>query len=416
MRPALARYRSLRPARVASCASAQDVASAIAEAKAAGLPLAVRSGGHCFGGRSSTDGLVIDVSPLDTIEVGDGVVRVGAGAQLGAIYDALDAHDVTIAGGCGTTVGVSGLALGGGLGILGRTYGLLADSVRAAEVVLADGSVVEADGDLLWGLRGAGGARFGVVTALEIATVREPVMTAFETFWDDPAAAIAAWQTWAPDAPDALAASLLITVPPLQVKVFGAFAGPAAETRALVAALGRPAKAAFAEGTARDAKRFLAGLGGAEEQGAKPGSLLPSGGDDDGHAYLRSEFLAEPLSAAAIAALVAHLDEGSFHRELDFSPWGGAYNRVAPDATSFPHRGARCLLKHAAVIAPGEDPGPARAWIDRAWEITHPHGTGGAYVNFPEDGLDLWAPEYLGGNRERLLELKRRYDPEGVFG
>ena len=403
MRPVLARFSSVRPARVASCASAQDVAAAISEARGAGLPLAVRSGGHCFGGRSSTQGLVIDVSPLDAIDVGDGVVRVGAGAQLGTIYDALDAHGLTIAGGCGTTVGVSGLALGGGLGILGRTYGLLADNVRAAEVVLADGSVVEADDDLLWGLRGAGGARFGVVTALEIATVREPVMTAFETFWDDPAAAIAAWQAWAPDAPDALAASLLITTPPLEVKVFGAFAGPIDEARVLVAALGRPAKAAFAEGTARDAKRFLAGLGGAEE-------------GDDGHAYLRSEFLAEPLSAAAIEALVAHLDESGFHRELDFSPWGGAYNRVAPDATAFPHRDARCLLKHAAVIAPGEDPGPARAWIDRAWEITHPHGTGGAYVNFPEDGLDLWAPEYLGGNRERLLELKRRYDPEGVFG
>ena len=404
MRPALARFSSVRPARVASCVSAQDVAAAIAEARGAGLPLAVRSGGHCFGGRSSTQGLVIDVSPLDAIELGDGVVRVGAGAQLGAIYDALDAHGLTIAGGCGTTVGVSGLALGGGLGILGRTYGLLADNVRAAEVVLADGSVVDADDDLLWGLRGAGGARFGVVTALEIATVREPVMTAFETFWDDPAAAIAAWQAWAPDAPDALAASLLITTPPLQVKVFGAFAGPIDEARALVAALGRPAEAAFAEGNARDAKRFLAGLGGAGED------------DDDGHAYLRSEFLAEPLSPAAIEALVAHLDEGDFHRELDFSPWGGAYNRVAPDAAAFPHRDARCLLKHAAVIAPGEDPGPARAWIDRAWEITHPHGTGGAYVNFPEDGLGLWAREYLGGNRERLLELKRRYDPEGVFG
>jgi FAD/FMN-containing dehydrogenase len=401
MRPALARFSSVRPARVASCASAREVAAAIAKARAAGLPLAVRSGGHCFGGRSSTEGLVIDVSPLDGIEVGDGVVRVGAGAQLGAIYDALDAHGLTIAGGCGTTVGVSGLALGGGLGILGRTYGLLADSVRAAEVVLADGSVVRADDELLWALRGAGGARFGVVTALEIATVREPVMTAFETFWDDPAAAIAAWQAWAPDAPDALAASLLITTPPLRVKVFGAFAGPEAEARALVAALGTPGESLFAQGTARDAKRFLAGLGGE---------------DDDGHAYLRSEFLAEPLPDAAIEALVAHLDEGGFHRELDFSPWGGAYNRVASDATAFPHRDARCLLKHAAVIAPGEDPGPARAWIDRAWEITHPHGTGGAYVNFPEDGLDLWAPEYLGGNRERLLELKRRYDPEGVFG
>jgi FAD/FMN-containing dehydrogenase len=402
MRPALARYSSIRPARVVGCASARDVAAAIAEARAAGLPLAVRSGGHCFGGRSSTEGLVIDVSPLDAIEVGAGVVRVGAGARLGAIYDVLDAHGLTIAGGCGTTVGVSGLALGGGLGILGRTYGLLADNVRAAEVVLADGSVVDADDDLLWGLRGAGGARFGVVTALEIATVRVPVMTAFETFWDDPVAAIAAWQAWAPDAPDALAASLLITTPPLRVKVFGAYAGAIEEARELVAALGVPAESLFAQGTARDAKRFLAGLGGAGEE-------------DEGHTYLRSEFLAEPLSAAAIDALVAHLDDGAFHCELDFSPWGGAYNRVAADATAFPHRDARCLLKHAAVLAPGEDPGPAREWIDRAWEITHPHGTGGAYPNFPEDDLDPWAVQYLGGNRDRLLELKQRYDPEGVF-
>ena len=83
MRPALARFRRVRPARVASCASAEDVATALAKARAAGLPLAVRSGGHCFGGRSSTEGLVIDVSPLDAIEVGDGVVRVGAGGAVG---------------------------------------------------------------------------------------------------------------------------------------------------------------------------------------------------------------------------------------------------------------------------------------------------------------------------------------------
>jgi FAD/FMN-containing dehydrogenase len=404
MRPPLARFKDIHPATVVSCSRPDDVAAAIARAREAGLPLAVRSGGHCFAGRSSTDGLLIDLSPLDSVAIGDGRATIGAGALLGDVYDALDAHGVTIPAGCGTDVGISGLTLGGGLGILGRLHGLLADSLLAAEVVLADGRVMEADDDLLWALRGAGGTRFGVVTALEFATIPAPQATAFETFWDDPAALIARWQDWSPDAPDALAASLLITTPPLRVKVFGSYIGPEAELRALVAELGEPASAAFEPGSARSAKRFLAGLGGAGE-------------DDEGHAYLRSEYFADRLDADAIAALVDHLASGDgFARELDFSPWGGAYNRTPVGASAFAHRTARFLLKHAATVAPGGPVAEARAWLDRSWEITHPFGTGGVYPNFPEDGLDPWAVEYHGPNRERLLELKRRYDPDGVFG
>ncbi len=130
-----------------SCASAADVAGAIAAAREEGLPLAVRSGGHDFAGRSSTEGVLIDVSPLDAVEVVDGGARIGAGALLGDVYDALEVHGVTLPAGCGTTVGIAGLTLGGGLGILGRLHGLLSDSLRGAQVVLADGRVVEADED-----------------------------------------------------------------------------------------------------------------------------------------------------------------------------------------------------------------------------------------------------------------------------
>ncbi len=182
------------------------------------------------------------------------------------------------------------------------------------------------------------------MTRLDFATIEAPAMTAFETFWDDAAALIAAWQDWAPDAPDALAASLLITAPPLSVKVFGAYAGPEDELRELVAALGEPQRAAFSPGSAREAKRFLAGLGGAGEE------------DDDGHAYLRSEYFAGTLPGDAIAELAGHLAApGGFHRELDFSPWAGAYTRTPADATAFAHRDAHFLLKHAAVVAPAED-------------------------------------------------------------
>ncbi|HYH89996.1 MAG TPA: FAD-binding oxidoreductase [Solirubrobacteraceae bacterium] len=407
MNPALARFQDILPAVAFSCTGAQQVAEAIAHARAKRLPLTVRSGGHCFAGRSSTAGVLIDVSPMSTVAVAEGRATIGAGALLGDVYDALDAHGVTIPAGCGPTVGISGLTLGGGVGILGRVHGLTADALVAAEVVLADGRAVRCDGyeeaDLFWALRGAGGARVGVVTSLEFATVPAPEMTAFETFWDDPAAVIAVWQEWAPDAPDALAASLLITTPPLQVKVFGAFAGPEEELRGLLDALGEPASATVEQGSARAAKRFLAGLGGAGE-------------DDEGHAFLRSEYFAARLSPEAIAALVDNLAGGDFARELDFSPWGGAYSRTPVGATAFAHRDARFLLKHAAVLDPGAPSAAAREWLDRSWAITHPFGTGGVYPNFPEDGLDPWASEYLGPNRERLLNVKRRYDPDRVFG
>ena len=130
----------------------------------------MRSGGHCFAGRSSTTGLLIDVEPIDHVDLDGQRATIGAGARLGPIYDALAAHGRTIAGGCGPTVGIAGLALGGGLGILGRRYGLTCDQMVGAQVVLADGRVVETDEhndpDLFWALRGSGGGQFGVVTRL----------------------------------------------------------------------------------------------------------------------------------------------------------------------------------------------------------------------------------------------------------
>jgi FAD/FMN-containing dehydrogenase len=194
-KPAIARFHDVRPAAVVRCRGAAEVTGAIALAREEGLPIAVRSGGHCFAGRSSTDGVVIDVAPMDAVAVADGEATIGAGARLGAVYEALDAHGVTIPAGCGTEVGVSGLVLGGGVGLLGRIYGLTSDRLLAAEVVLADGRTVTCDADthadLFWALRGAGAGGFGVVTALRFATLpAPPEATRVHTVW--PAAAAAA--------------------------------------------------------------------------------------------------------------------------------------------------------------------------------------------------------------------------------
>jgi FAD/FMN-containing dehydrogenase len=396
-RPAIARFHDVRPQVVARCWSPDDVAEALAFARRKRLSVAARSGGHCFAGRSTTTGMVIDVGPLDRVAVSGGVATIGAGARLGAVYDRLLEHGVTIPAGCGPQVGIAGLTLGGGLGIMGRRYGLTCDSLLAADVVLADGRVVTCDEhsheDLFWALRGAGGGHFGIVTSFTFRTVPPPDVTAFDLRFADAAGLIGAWQEWAPDAPDELAASLIVIAgdPPV-VKVFGAMLGSRAETEALLAELGDPLSAELHHGSHREVKRHLAG----------------EGGDDDGHPYSRSHFIRERLPAEA---LVEHLNADrrpGETRELDFSPWGGAYNRMPADATAFPHRDARFLLKLGVVLEPGM---PLDGWLNRAWELTRPYATGGAYVNFPDPELDDPATAYWGANQERVRAVKRRYDP-----
>src|SRR3954454_5734311 len=145
----IARFRGITPEAVLGCRATADVVAAVDDVRQRGVEFAVRSGGHCFAGRSSTTGVVIDVGPMHDISLHDRVVTVGAGARLGQIYDALEPHGRTIAGGCGPTVGIAGLTLGGGLGILGRLHGFTSDQIVGAEVVLDTGEIVDAAGDLL---------------------------------------------------------------------------------------------------------------------------------------------------------------------------------------------------------------------------------------------------------------------------
>jgi len=186
-KPAMVRFENIRPAAIVLAATQADVAEAIAFARHFGLEIATRSGGHSVAGRSSTKGLLIDVTPMHSVSVAGGVATVGAGNRLGALYDALEEHGVTIPAGCGSSVGIAGLTLGGGIGMLGRKYGLTSDRLLGAEVVLADGRIVRCDEDaeeeLFWALRGAGGGNFGVVTSLVFRTVPAPPTTVFHLAW-----------------------------------------------------------------------------------------------------------------------------------------------------------------------------------------------------------------------------------------
>ncbi len=261
-----------------------------------------------------------------------------------------------------------------------------------------------------WALRGAGGG-LGVVTSLAFDTVPAPEATRFEVSLSEAGAAdvIAAWQDWAPDAPDGMSASLKIAATgdgPAVVTVFGSMLGTQAEAEHLLSGLldesgVRPVSASHQLMGYRRLKESLVGVGGDERPG---------------EAFSRSEFFRGPLPAEAIERLLRVFGEDrvpACSRELNFTAMGGAYNRVAPDATAFVHRDERFIVEHALVVR-GEA-AQVTGWVDRSYDCVHAWGSGRVYPNFPDPGLTNWAQAYHGGNYERLLQVKQTYDPERLF-
>jgi FAD/FMN-containing dehydrogenase len=428
-KPAMARFDHVRPAVIVRCQTPADVSEVIRFARRAGLPLAIRCGGHSVAGRSSTEGIVIDVTPMRHVAVSDGIATVGAGVRLGELYEALYEHGVTLPAGCGPSVGIAGLTLGGGIGILGRRYGLTCDRLHRAEVVLADGQLIECDErqepDLFWALRGAGGGNFGVVTSLVFETVPAADATVFQLVWspEHTDALVEAWQAWAPSAPDNVDATLRLVAGthagPARVELIGAVIGSEADTAAHVDAFGSitrvtPASAWFREMTYPAAKRQLDNL----DQHAES---FDAESNRRGHIYAKSEFFRRPLDHQTITALGQNMMQdvtGGRAREVAFMPWGGAYNGVAPDATGFPHRNELFLVQHLLETDPGAPETQHEAglsWLARSWALLHPFGSGGVYPNFPDPDLRDWGPAYYGQNYARLLHVKATYDPDNLF-
>jgi FAD/FMN-containing dehydrogenase len=431
-KPFNARWDGTRPKAVVRCTSAQDVAETISFIRRHRLRSAIRSGGHDFAGRSTTTGILIDVSPIHAVSVADASITIGAGAVLGEVYTEASRHGVTISGGSCPSVGIAGLTLGGGLGILGRTYGVTSDRLVGARIVLADGAVVDCDEhhdpDLFWALRGAGTGHFGVVTDLVFDPVPVPtVVSNFNLAWPfrEAASVAEAWMAWSPAAPDAISASMVLSASadpeesPV-VEVFGAMLGGASDARLqvedLTARLRSDPSRSFAEEMSyEDTLRYWGARAGErlEEPRTAPATRSI-------HA-VRSEYFARALPAGATAALLDRFSADRARgqaRGLDFSPWGGAYNRIRPDATAFVHRDPSFWIKHEAVVstdAGAAERAAARDWANASWESVHRYGTGGVFPNFADADLEDWEHAYYGFNLERLLELKTRYDPGNLF-
>ncbi|WP_228984150.1 FAD-binding oxidoreductase [Streptomyces sp. DH12] len=438
------RFDRLRPLAVAYVAGADDVRECLAFARRHGVRVAVRGGGHSYGGWSSGDGrLVVDVSRLAAVSAsgGDGAV-VGAGARLAGVYRELAGRGRTIPAGSCPTVGVAGLTLGGGHGVVSRAYGLTCDSLTAATLVTADGRTVTAsaedDAELLWALRGGGHAGFGVVTELRFVThPARPTVAAYLNWpWRRARSVVAAWQAWGPDQPDEVWSTLHLSagagggVPGVSLTALSLGGRGDLEDAVdrLVDRVGPPgASVSLRERGYLEAMSAFGGCAGlSDEQCRLPGSLPgrgPRGALGRETYAAASDFFDGPLPEAAGAALVSAaeaftriaVEQGGCGGTLALTALGGAVNRVAPSATAFVHRRSRVLVQYVASWRPGTPGTVQRRWLRAAHAAMRPYASGAAYQNYPDPALGGWRRAYYGDAAPRLTALRRRYDPTGLF-
>ncbi len=411
-----------RPALIARCTSADDVAKAIAFGRAHGLTIAVRGGGHNGAGLGTVDdGLVIDLSPLKTVEVDPAArtVRVGGGCVWGEVDRATNEYGLATPSGIISTTGVGGLTLGGGLGHLTRKCGLAIDNVIEAEIVLASGEKVRASADehpdLYWAIRGGGG-NFGVVTSFLFRLHEVGTVVAGPTFWpieltED---VIKVYRDFLPSAPRELNGFFAVhTVPPAPPfpeaihlrKVCGVVWCYVGSEEAAAAAM-KPLLDALPEPLMHGPHPMRH----AELQGAFDGLYPP--GDQW---YWRADFVKEiPDEAARIHARFGEAMP-TMKSTMHMYPIDGAAQDVAEGDTAWSYRDATW----GSVFA-GVDPDPANVPVIRKWSIDyfealHPYSAGGAYVNMMMDeGQERVRASYR-SNYGRLAQIKRQYDPENVF-
>ncbi|MER5771656.1 FAD-binding oxidoreductase [Streptomyces sp. NPDC001985] len=430
------RFDTQRPAAVAYAAGEDDIRECLAHARAHGVPVSIRGGGHSYAGWSSGTGrLVIDVSALDRVAA-DGTI--GAGARLADVYRTLARTGRTLPAGSCPSVGISGLTLGGGQGVTSRAYGLTCDSLLSATLVTAAGTTLTTSADehpeLFWALRGAGNGNFGVVTALRFRTSPAPAAVTGRISWPWPraAAVLAAWQRWGPDQPDEIWSSAHLGAAPggaaPNISVAVCSLGTEGELSTALDRLIDRAGAPAGPVSLRRRGHLDAMLGYADcatlspEQcrlpGTVPGRSRAGALQRDTYASA-SDFFDRDLPADGIRALLAAVesfrDLPAGQGSVSLTALGGAVNRVDPSATAFVHRRSRTLAQYIASWRAGTPGGHQRAWLGETHRALRPHASGAAYQNYPDPRLADWRRAYYGPAADRLTRLKRRYDPERVF-
>ena len=430
------RFDSLTPAGIAFCANPADVAECLAFVQRHGVAVTPRSGGHSYAGYSSGSGLVIDVTRMNTVsEVGGGTARVGAGARLVDLYSQLDAYGVTVPGGSCPTVGVAGLALGGGIGVVSRAYGTLSDNIASVQMVTPDGTVRECDADrdsdLFWACRGGGGGNFGVATAFTFTTHQSQEMVLFllKWPWSQTEQVIRAWQSWAPTAPDELWSNLQALSnddgsPGIQVggTYLGSMSSAQEEIARLVAAVGStPEGTPFLESHAQ-AMMLEAGCSNLTVAECHLPTQNPQGLLQRESEFAKSHIFTQPLGSDAIAVIVNAVEQrqamAGVQGGIAFDALGGAINRVPAADTAFVHRDGLFMAQLTTVWendASLTEITRQENWLRNLHQDLIPYASGQAYQNYLDPELANWQQAYYGANYSRLLQVRGTYDPNGIF-
>jgi FAD/FMN-containing dehydrogenase len=410
------RFDNVRPLAIASPLGTDDVLKAIGWARKHGIRLVARSGGHSYCGFSTVqNGLVLDFGRMKGIIVqGAPTITSGPGAPLGDVYARLASKSLVVPAGSCKTVGVSGLALGGGHGFYSRKYGLTCDNVTELEIVTADGKrrVCNArqNADLFWACRGGGGGNFGVVTRW---TFRASPVGPIATFriawpWSQMQPALQAWQSFAPHAPDELFSVFRVAaVGPggsPGVTASGQYLGTQPALASLIqplASVGTPTTVSTKARTYMEAVDYW------------------GGGDFQETFAAKSDYARTPLSPAAIGVIGSALEArgtsvpGSGVLILD--SYGGAINRVPRAATAFAHRDALFSFQYLAIWGSPAQTQQNLAWLRDFHKAMRPYVTGEAYVNYCDEDLANAPAAYYGSNLKRLRAVKKKYDPTGFF-
>ncbi|PSQ37209.1 FAD-linked oxidase [Halobacteriales archaeon SW_12_69_24] len=411
-----------RPDAVLRCRGAADVATGVSFAHDRGLTLGVKGGGHHVSGAAVPDGgLLVDLSPMDRVRVdpAERVARVGPGATWGDVDPDTQAHGLAVPGGQDPNIGVGGLTLGGGVGWLSRTYGLTCDNLLAADVVTADGDLRRATEtelpDLFWALRGGGG-QFGVVTefTFRLHEVGPTVLAGSLVYPADRTAAVARYYR-----------EFVAEAPRAARPLFGSMVLPDASAYPesvrgervaiiIVCYAGQPA-------AGRRALEPLRERGDPVMDSLRSRSYVEfqRAGDSEGarRTDLRSQYM-ERLGEDAIGTIVAGVEDALSDGATVFvSPRGGAETDPPTDATAYPHRSD---AHHCLVEARWDDPERDDVhveWVRSLHEALQPYATGDVAMNFlTDDEPPSRIRAAYGDNYERLLDVKRTWDPDGVFG
>ena len=419
------RYDDADPQGILLATSEADVQAGLAFARNTHTPVALRAGGHSYtgwsaGGALGTEvprSLVISTKELDGIEVhADGAATIGPGAQLANVYATLAAQGRAIGAGSCPTVGTGGLTLGGGVGVLTRSFGLTCDQLTAVRLVTPDGAVhdvsEQAEPDLFWACRGGGGGTVGVVTALTFRTRAAPGVLLFELAFPASAAAdvVRAWQDWAPTADDELWSTLKLLGgsrhSSLSVTVTGVWTGSKtgadASVDGFIAATGvKPTRHTAEQLSYGAAMSALAG----KPQRVSEAATSSIGGTK--------------LTDAQIDVLVQHAEaagdvSGNLEGGVSLDALGGAVARVGRTDSAFPWRSALMTVQYTAVFADGTDPATFDAYVRSFRKAMTPAWGSAAYANYCDAAITD-PSAYFGVNTSRLHRIAEQVDPDGLL-